>query len=50
MVDVVAVGALLAPYLSKTVERVAARASEAVGDAASGFAHRIWSNHAGRPD
>jgi len=43
MVDVVAVGALLAPYLSKTVERVATRASEAVGDAAWGFAHRIWS-------
>lgn len=43
MVDVVAVGALLVPYLSKSAERVATRASDAIGDAAWAFARRIWS-------
>lgn len=43
MVDVVAVGALLVPYLARSAERVATQASEAVGDAAWGFARRIWS-------
>lgn len=43
MVDVVAVGALLVPYLSRSAERVATQASDAIGDAAWGFARRIWS-------
>ena len=43
MVDVVAVGALLVPYLSKSAERVATQASAAIGDAAWGFGRRIWS-------
>jgi hypothetical protein len=46
MVDVIAVGTLLAralPYLATSADRAASHAADAVGDAAWGFAQRIWS-------
>jgi hypothetical protein len=46
MVDVIAVGTLLAralPYLVKSADRAATHAADAAGDAAWGFAQRIWS-------
>ncbi|MDQ3678161.1 MAG: hypothetical protein M3401_15425 [Actinomycetota bacterium] len=51
MVDVVAVAALLAralPYLSKSADRVATQAGDAIGDAAWRFAQRIWAKVGGR--
>lgn len=45
MVDVVAVGALLAPalpYLSRSADRLAAKAGDAIGDASWEFAQRLW--------
>lgn len=51
MVEVAAVGALLAPalpYLLKSTEDVAARASEALGDAVWKHAKRLWDRLGGR--
>ena len=51
MVDVIAVGALLAralPYLAKPAERLAAQAGDAIGDASWEFAQRVWSKVGGR--
>jgi hypothetical protein len=45
MVDVVAVGALLAkalPYLAAPAAQLASRAGEAIGDASWDYAQRVW--------
>jgi hypothetical protein len=51
MIDVIAVGTLLAralPYISKSAERIATKAGDAIGDASLEFAQRIWDKVGGR--
>ena len=51
MIDVIAVGTLLAralPFISKSAERIATKAGDAIGDASLEFAQRIWDKIGGR--